>query len=269
VRKLLPAAAVGLCLATVGCGEKQDVTTASAQDQVNVAVHAPESPATVCIHAAHATGAYAQAGLKVALNALPDAAAPSGQLTSGTALLAVMTPLSLVEQRDGGAPFISVAHLNGEVPLSWGALDTKKVTKKTKALHQRHLQAITGSPKAPAVLAATRDSVDSQGNVLRRFLQATGRACSTTAGYVAGWNEWVAAGGTDGSKKPKKLDPKKVHSGTPASKLAPGAQTHPWGWQSPAEWNALILVMTKSGQLRGAIAPDTVYTNEFLAGEGS
>lgn len=269
MRKLFPTAAIGLCLATVGCGEKQDVTTSSSEEQVTVAVHGPETPATVCFHAAHATGAYAQAGLKVSVNALSAAAAPSGQLTSGTALLAVMTPVNLVEQRDGGAPFISVALVYGGAPLSWGAVDPKKVTKKTEFLHQRHLQAITGSPQAPAVLAATRDTVDSRGNVLRRFLQATGRACSTTAGYVAGWNEWVAAGGTDGSQKTKRLNPNKFHFASTADRLAPGAKPHPWGWQQPAEWNALVLVLTKSGQLRGAIAPDTVYTNEFLAGEGS
>ncbi len=268
MRKLLPIAAVGLCLAAAGCGEKTEVTTSSNQEQVTVAVHAPETPATVCIHAAHATGAYAQAGLAVTLNALPDAAAPTGQLTSGTALLAVMTPLSLVEQRDGGSPFLSVASLVN-VPLTWGALDPKKVTKKTAALHKRHLQAITGSPQSPAVLAATRDSVDAKGGLLRRFLQATGRACSTTAGYVAGWNEWVAAGGRLGAKRPKKLDANKIKSGSSAVKLNPASKDHPWGWQSPAQWNALIAVMAKSGQLRGAIAPEVVYTNEFLAGEGA
>ncbi len=261
MRKLLTAAAVSACALATGCGEKQEVTTVSSQEPVTVAVHAPETPATVCIHAAHATGAYAQAGLKVTLNALPDATAPSGQLTSGTALLAVMTPLNMVEQRDGGAPFISVAALNN-VPLNWGALDPKKVTKKTKALQQRHLEAINGSPNAPAILAATRDTVDSNGSTLRLFLQATGRACSTPAGYAAGWNEWVAAGGKDGSKKPKKLDPKKAQ-------VPPRVASHPWGWQSPAQWSTLVAALAASGQLRGQIAPDTVYTNEFLAGEGT
>lgn len=264
----MTAAAISACVVATGCGEKQDVTTASSQQQVTVAVHSPETPATVCIHAAHATGAYAQAGLNVALNALPNATAPSGQLTSGTALLAVMTPLSLVEQRDGGAPFISVAALNN-VPLSWGAIDPKKVTKKTKGLHQRHQQAITGSANSPEVLAATRDTVDAKGSTLRLFLQATGRACSTPAGYVAGWNEWVAAGGKDGSKKPKKLDPKKVKSVTALTNSNPATKAHPWGWQSPAQWSTLVAALAASGQLRGQIAPDTVYTNEFLAGEGS
>ena len=267
MRKLLTAAAVSACALGTGCGEKQDVTTASSQEEVAVAVHSPETPATVCIHAAHATGAYTQAGLKVTVNSLPDAAAPSGQLTSGTALLAVMTPLSLVEQRDGGAPFISVASLNN-VPLTWGAIDPKKVTKKTKALHQRHQQAITGSAQAPAILAATRDSADSKGSTLRLFLQATGRACSTAAGYVAGWNEWVAAGGKLGDKKPKKLDVNKVKSTSPLV-ATNGTGSHPWGWQSPQQWTALVAALTASGQLRGAIAPDTVYTNEFLAGQGS
>ncbi|MEI7890252.1 MAG: ABC transporter substrate-binding protein, partial [Actinomycetes bacterium] len=221
---------------TVGCGTKTEVTTPSDLTPVTVAVPPILSTKTRCLTEAQTTGAFTKAGLYVDLTAQPNQTAPLQMLTTARADLAVTTPAELVTLRDAGSPLISVAQLT-RVPLQRGT--EKSAVGKTAAVQT------LGSP---TILAATRDTVTGHGSMLRRFLQAVGRSCTNLLP----------------PKQPSPAEMKKLKA--KAAKAAKGrkgkvvlaepailvyANTarngHPWGWQSPAEWDALVRNLAKAG----------------------
>lgn len=252
---------IGTATFAVGCGGKVESTTTKTDTAVTVALPAHPSPASLCLYAALENGGYAGSGLVVTLSPQANPAAPLEMLGNGRADIAVTTPQTLINQRDGGAPLISVAALTRQT-LSYGALKPPGKSAQAKTARLRHASALVGGPNAPAVLVTSRANVSDHGAMLRRFLQATGRACQPTGSAVAdGLKAWKKAGGRTRAGKEK----------ASAAALAPNSARggNPWGWQQPAQWTALVIALQTSGQLRGAIAPDTVFTNEFLAGQGT
>lgn len=218
--------------------------TSSTTEQIEVLAPSPLSPATTCIFAAQATGAYAQTGLAVKVTPLSGAgAAPAPRTAESPLQLTLMPPAALLAQRDSGAPLLAVAKLTRQ-PLTYG--DAKATATKP-------------GPAMPAVLSVSRADASERGDAVRRFLQATGRACAADA--KAGVKPWKAAGGKAKSGKQK----------TPGAALQPNlaAGDQPWGWQPPGQWTALVATLARQGTLKGAMSPDTAYSNEFLAGQGS
>ncbi|MSW87705.1 MAG: hypothetical protein F2799_02635 [Actinobacteria bacterium] len=242
---------------TVGCGTKSDVTTPSTLTPVTVSMPPILAQKTRCLTAAQTTGAFTKAGLYVNLTAEPIQAVPIQMLTSGRADLAVTTPDELVRSRDGGSPLISVAQLT-RIQLQHGS--EKSAGPKTSTAQT------LGSP---TILVATRDTVTGHGSTLRRFLQAVGRSCTNALPPKPSAAELKKLK-AKGAKAAKRHKGKVVIAEPAIFVYANTARNgHPWGWQSPAEWDALVRNLAKAGKLRGAVAPDTVFTNEFLAGEGS
>jgi len=242
---------------TAGCGTKADVTTSSTLTPVTVSMPPILSQKTRCLTDAQTTGAFTSAGLYVNITAQPNQAAPIKLLTSARADLAVTSPAELVTLRDAGSPLISVAQLT-RVPLQQGT-DNPKTARSATAQ-------TLGSP---TILVATRDTVTGRGSMLRRFLQAVGRSCTNLPPKQPSAAEMKKLK-AKAAKAAKAHKGKVVHAEPAIFVFANTARNgHPWGWQSPADWDTLVRNLAKAGKLRGAVAPDTVFTNEFLAGEGS
>ena len=252
-------AALAVAAGAAGCGTKTDRTQTPVDTSATIAVPPTAAASIRCLATAQSTGAFKAAGVAVSFIPAQDTAASLEMLNSGRALLTVSTPKILATQRDGGAPYLSVAKLT-RVPIQTGS------TPKAHAATANSIPATT-----PTILMATRDTVSSDGEILRRLLQAVGRSCrNTPTKLTASQIKTLKARASALQKKHRTRQAAAVKA-----RLAPyvyantASGSNPWGWQPPAEWAALVASLRRSGTIKGAISPDTLYTNEFLAGQGT
>lgn len=113
------------------------------------------------------------------------------------------------------------------------------------------------------ILVARRATVQEDGALIRRFIQALQR------GTVAASNN--PAEGVDALLKAspdleRGFTAASVKATLPA--LFPSQNGKPFGWQDPATWQTYIDWMVGNDQLKRPLAAGAVLTNEFLPGEG-
>jgi hypothetical protein len=231
------------CLAlgtATGCGERSEPTSVTETDSSSIVLAGRPYASDLCIYEAVATGAFSKVGLKVLIEVPVSKSAPLEMLGNGRADFAITAPAELLAERDGGAPYLSVA------ALTVAPLDV--------------LPKPGSHPGAqPLIVAATKDTLAKHGSITRRLLQTIGRACDVPAGSLkVGGHAPVAA--------------RRAEPAAPSVASAParrqGVGGHPWGWQNPAEWSLLMTRLKMRGILKQPLSVDLVYTNEFLAGEG-
>jgi len=246
-------ALVALALPLAACGERAEPTgPPQERSSATVVLAGKPQSAAVCLFQARETGAFTEAGLEVAIISPASAAAPLEMLGNGRADLVEIRPDQVLTARSSGAPFVSVALLTKTT------IDSPvKTTPRPKA----------GKPRArpvpaPVVLAATEEFVSSSGSVVRRLLQAAGRACDVPRERLAPGLKALARARTEARQAPQADPP----AGPPVTEPA---DDRPWGWQPPADWDALVAGMRASGKISARGAPNTAWTNEFLAGEGA
>jgi putative hydroxymethylpyrimidine transport system substrate-binding protein len=120
MKRLLPLAAAfaALLLALTGCGEKQDIVTASgATRSLTLMLDYLPNPDHVGLYMALADGAFARAGLDVKLETPSDPAAPLKLVEAGKADLAISYEPELLIARDKGAQLVSIGAI-AQVPLT-------------------------------------------------------------------------------------------------------------------------------------------------------
>jgi NMT1/THI5 like len=247
--------AVGVSLSA--CGERSEQTAATAAaDPVTVVLAGKPSAADACLFQAQSDGNFQKANLAVNLVVPQSPAAPLEMLGNGRALIAATTPTNVLTERRGGAPYVAVALLTS-TPIDAIA---KASPRSVKAGKGHKAKAVAGAP-TPLVLVSTEAAVGHKGSLIRRLLQAAGRAC-------AGGPKSLAAGRLALSSSQKanptagQLNPA---AGPPITVPLPG---HPWGWQPPQQWAALDARLRSVGALAGAPSVGTAFSNEFLAGQG-
>jgi hypothetical protein len=244
-----------MALGLSACGERVEQTTTGQAESATVVLAGKASPAEVCLYQARQTGAFAAAGLNVSLVVPSNPAAPLEMLGNKTADLAEAEPQKLLTDRAGGAPFLSVALLT-TTPISHLPEPTAKPVKRA-----RGKKASVPLQVSPMILAATRETIGTKGSVLRRILQAAGRACAGGAstlkpGLTAAAASHPASAGA--ARNPR-----------PGPPLTTPRGSHPWGWQPPTEWKSLEAQLRSTGKLTGPVSANTAFTNEFLAGQGA
>ena len=136
-------------------------------------------------------------------------------------------------------------------------------------LHQLHRRANVipvdqaGVPPYDELVFVVRKAtiVDHPG-VVRRFVQAVARGYEATRAHpTQAIGQLLAANpGLD-----RKLQSASVHATLPS--FFPGGG-HPWGWQSPEQWNAFGSWMMREHLIHVPQAVIDASTNELLAGQG-
>lgn len=262
-RLTIPVACFALAAGTTACGERTEPTGPAERTAVTVVLAGKPQPADLCLFQARANGEFAAAGLDVTLLSPNSAAAPLEMLGNGKADIVETRPDQVLTERDAEAPFVSVALLtttpiDGPVKATPAAPAPKKAEGKPGK---------TSKPKpapvpAPSVLVSTEEFISSNGSVVRRLVQAAGRACAAPRARLAKGSGELAVARREASRAPQSNPP----AGPPVTTPAGGK---PWGWQSPSDWLELVASMRKSGKIAARGAPNTAWTNEFLAGQGT
>lgn len=255
IRRRTPTTVALLALAVplTACGERSEpVGPPKERASATIVLAGKPQPAAVCLFQARETGAFGEAGLDVTILSPSSAAAPLEMLGNGRADLVEIRPDQVLVARSSGAPFVSVALLT-RTPIDSPATATPR--------------AGAGKPRpravpAPAILAATEEFVSSSGSVVRRLLQAAGRACDVPRDRLTPGFRALARARADARQAPQADPP----AGPPVTQPA---GERPWGWQEPSDWDALVARMRASGRISPRGAPNTAWTNEFLAGEGA
>jgi putative hydroxymethylpyrimidine transport system substrate-binding protein len=113
------------------------------------------------------------------------------------------------------------------------------------------------------VLVARRETVKSDGAMIRRFIQALSRG-TTAARHdpQAGTAALLKAAPDLG----RGFAAASVRATLPV--LFPAEAGKPFGWQDKSQWQSYIDWMVNAGQLDKPMAAGAVLTNEFLPGEG-
>lgn len=109
-RSALSACALALLLSLTGCGERKETVTPKTEETLRVAL-APVNSGENAVYAALREAYFPQAGLKVELRTVVDAATAIREVQQGRADLAVGTEPELLEARGRGARVVSVATL--------------------------------------------------------------------------------------------------------------------------------------------------------------
>ena len=112
------------------------------------------------------------------------------------------------------------------------------------------------------VLVVRRATIAQKPDLVRRFVQALGRAYESVRRDPAGavQNLVRANSGLD-----KKLQLASVRATLPV--FFPSG-SRPWGWQDPAQWNAYGAWMLRNHLISNPNAVTAASTNELLAGQG-
>ena len=256
--KIASAAAIGaLAISLSACGERTEPTIASSPpDAITVVLAGPPSPADLCLFQAQADGNFRKANLNVDLAVPQSPAAPLEMLGNGRALIAEATPSKVLTERRGGAPYVAVALLT-TTPID----ATPKASAQHGKAKRAHKSATTPDGSTPIVLVSTEAAVGHKGSLVRRLLQAAGRACAGGPRSLLDVTKAVASADTSNPTSPKLNPP----AGPPVT--AP-LTSRPWGWQPPQQWAALDRRLRSTGSLNGSPSVGTAFTNEFLAGQG-
>ena len=250
-------ALLALAVSLSACGERTEPTVASSPpDRVTLVLAGKPSAADVCLFQAQADGNFQKANLAVDLVVPPSPAAPLEMLGNDRALVAETTPAKILTERRGGAPYVAVALLTA-TPIN---TTPKPPTHHGKA-SKGHKPKTTAGVPTPLVLASTEAAAGHKGSLVRRLLQAAGRACAGGPKSLAGGTAALASAQKSNSTAPILSPP----AGPPVT--AP-TSAHPWGWQPPQQWAALDARFRSAGSLTGAPGVRTAFTNEFLAGQG-
>ena len=113
------------------------------------------------------------------------------------------------------------------------------------------------------VLVARRETVRSDGALIRRFIQALARATAAAQRDPQAATDALLKAAPDLDEG---FAAASVRATLPV--LFPESKSRPFGWQDPAAWQSYIDWMVKAGQLDRPMAAGAVLTNEFLPGEG-
>ena len=112
------------------------------------------------------------------------------------------------------------------------------------------------------VVIARRETVRSDGAMIRRFVQALSRGTTAARRDPQAAVDALLKAAPDLDKGFARAS---VRATLPV--LFPEGDK-PFGWQDPAQWQSYIDWMVKAGQLERPMAAGAVLTNEFLPGEG-
>ena len=113
------------------------------------------------------------------------------------------------------------------------------------------------------VLVARRETVRSDGALIRRFVQALSRGTAAARRDPQAGTAALLKAAPDLGKG---FAAASVRATLPV--LFAGESGKPYGWQDKSQWQSYIDWMVQSGQLQRPMAAGAVLTNEFLPGEG-
>lgn len=259
LRQATAAIALGATAVSLSaCGSKTEPTRPAAIDPATVVLAGSPSATDICLYQALAGGQFAEAGLQVSILVPTSPQAPLEMLGNGRADLVELTPAQVLKSRADGAPFVSVALLTA-TPILGASADPRAKPSPNRTGSRPGKRPAT---KSALVLAGTADELGAKGSIVRRLLQAAGRACSGGPSSLAKGTAAIAKARTVNAD----AQDRKPRTGAPQT--VPRA-SRPWGWQSPDQWNALAARMRQAGDLGGNSPAATAFTNEFLAGEGA
>jgi putative hydroxymethylpyrimidine transport system substrate-binding protein len=126
-RLLAVTAALATALVLGACGEKENTVEPSAQRELTLMLDYLPNPDHVGLYQSLADGAFADAGLEVAVQTPSDPAAPLKLLQTRKVDLAISYEPELLIARDKGAPLVAVAAI-AQAPLtSLITLDRRRV----------------------------------------------------------------------------------------------------------------------------------------------
>jgi putative hydroxymethylpyrimidine transport system substrate-binding protein len=138
-------------------------------------------------------------------------------------------------------------------------VELQRRKRKPKILHLEDLGVPTYDE---LVIVAREETVQHDGAMIRRFLQALARGTKALAERPdAGLDPLIGANpDLDRPTAQAQLD------ATLPVLQAPDGK--PYGWMEPAEWAAFARWMQQEGQLKTGAVVERAFTNEFLPGEG-
>jgi putative hydroxymethylpyrimidine transport system substrate-binding protein len=138
-------------------------------------------------------------------------------------------------------------------------VELQRRKRKPKILHLEDLGVPTYDE---LVIVAREETVQHDGAMIRRFLQALARGTKALAERPdAGLDPLIGANpDLDRPTAQAQLD------ATLPVLQAPDGK--PYGWMEPAEWTAFARWMQQEGQLKTGAVVERAFTNEFLPGEG-
>jgi putative hydroxymethylpyrimidine transport system substrate-binding protein len=138
-------------------------------------------------------------------------------------------------------------------------VELQRRNKQPKILHLEDLGVPTYDE---LVIVAREETVQHDGAMIRRFLQALARGTrALTERPDAGLDPLIGANpDLDRATAQAQLD------ATLPVLQAPEGKSY--GWMEPAEWDAFARWMQREGQLRTGAVVERAFTNEFLPGEG-
>jgi putative hydroxymethylpyrimidine transport system substrate-binding protein len=155
--------------------------------------------------------------------------------------------------------------LSGKVDATLGAfwnvegVELQRRHRKPEILHLEDLGVPTYDE---LVVVAREETVEHEGAMIRRFLQALSKATATLADRPdAGLDPLVTAN----PDLDRATQAAQLQATLPVLQPVDG---RPYGWMEPSEWDAFARWMQQEGQLKDGAVVQRAYTNEFLPGEG-
>jgi putative hydroxymethylpyrimidine transport system substrate-binding protein len=157
------------------------------------------------------------------------------------------------------------AMLSGRVAATLGAfwniegVELQRRKRKPKILHLEDLGVPTYDE---LVIVARQDTVQRQGAMIRRFMQALARGTKALADDPAAGLDPLIDANPDLDRATAEAQ---LQATLPVLQAREGK---PYGWMEPAEWEAFSSWMQSTGQLKDDAVAQRAFTNEFLPGQG-
>jgi NitT/TauT family transport system substrate-binding protein len=119
------------------------------------------------------------------------------------------------------------------------------------------------APMGQGVLAHERTIVE-KPDMLRRFVRASARALDDIA-KPEHVEEAVNVGMRLSGARDERRDSVKLQWLETVPRLRTrNTEGHPYGWMSEKDWAVSVDILTRTGQLDKPIAPQGLYTNDFV-----
>jgi putative hydroxymethylpyrimidine transport system substrate-binding protein len=112
------------------------------------------------------------------------------------------------------------------------------------------------------VIVAREETVQRDGAMIRRFLQALSKGTASLAGNPNAGLDPLISANPDLDRATQEAQLKVTLP------VFQAPQGKPYGWMEPKEWDAFARWMEQEGQLKSGAVVQRAYTNEFLPGEG-
>jgi putative hydroxymethylpyrimidine transport system substrate-binding protein len=155
--------------------------------------------------------------------------------------------------------------LSGKVDATLGAfwniegVELQRRNRKPQILHLENLGVPTYDE---LVIVAREETVQRDGKMIRRFMQALSKGTSSLATNPnAGLDPLIRAN----PDLDRPIQEAQLKATLPVLQAPAGK---PYGWMEPREWDAFARWMQEQGLLKNGAIVQRAFTNEFLPGEG-